>query len=394
MKIVSLVFSLIILIGTAAMLSACASFGQKPTAEHVNTYEASPQWGGKAFKNELPQAPIRTWEIIKNMIAGGSNYKTPTTDIPLKELTAASFEEAPETGLRVTWLGHSSLFIEMENSNVLIDPVWSERASMFDWMGPKRFHKPVIALNDLPKIDTVIISHDHYDHLDMATVKKLAGVPLRWVVPLGVASHLEHWGIAKEKIVELDWWQSTHVKGLKITATPSRHASGRSVHDYKATLWAGWAIKGQEHNVFYSGDTSMHDEFAKIGKALGPFDLSIIEVGAYNQLWADHHLGPEQAIIAHHQLGAKKMLPVHWGTFDLASHGWTEPIERVMDAADKTKANVITPMIGEPFEPTEEKQFAKWWPDLPWDTAELHPVKSSLVEYDLNDFETFEVAAE
>ena len=199
----------------------------------------------------------------------------------------------PESGLRVTWFGHSSFLVELDGIRTLVDPIWSDRASPFTWAGPERFYPPTVRLDELPPLDAVIISHDHYDHLDQPTVQALATRDLLWLVPLGVGAHLEHWGVPQARIKELDWWDSFTIDGVVITATPSRHFSGRSIlfTDQYATLWAGWAWSGPTRSLFYSGDTALHHDFREIGERLGPFDITLMEVGAYNQRWADVHLG-------------------------------------------------------------------------------------------------------
>lgn len=203
-------------------------------------------------------------------------------------------------------------------------------------------------------------------------------------MPLGVGSHLEYWGVDPQFIHEMDWWQTASVAGLELTAIPSRHGSGRSAvrSEHKRTLWSGWVIKGAKHSVVYSGDTSMHEDFLKVGEQLGPFDLSIIEIGAYNPLWRDNHLGPEQALIAHQMLAAKKMLPVHWAGFNLSQHAWTAPIERLIIAAEKhqRQAEIILSKPGVPFEPALMDQASRWWPELPFADAAAEPVWSTKVD--------------
>jgi L-ascorbate metabolism protein UlaG (beta-lactamase superfamily) len=286
--------------------------------------------------------------------------------------------------LRVTWLGHSTLLLEIDGHRVLIDPVWGERASPFSFMGPQRFYAPLLPLAELPPIDAVIISHDHYDHLDVPTVKALATRGVQWVVPLGVGAHLESWGVAAGQITELDWWGNTVVQGLTVTATPARHFSGRGLGDAGRTLWAGWAIAGPAHRVFYSGDTALHDQFTAIGDKLGPFDLTMIEAGAYDALWADVHLGPEQAVLAHQLVRGTVMLPVHWGMFDLALHGWTEPMERVLVAAQRAGVRVASPRPGDMVEPSRVGAPERWWPATPWVPVEQAPAYSTGVGALLN----------
>lgn len=347
--------------------------------------KASPEWKEDRFVNTLVREEPAVLPIMMEWIAGGSPDASPKVAPPIIERHAGHFAQHPASGLRVTWLGHSSLLVEIDRHRVLFDPVWSDRTSPFTWAGPKRFHAPPLPIHELPDVDAVVISHDHYDHLDHRTILQLAERKLEFVVPLGVGAHLEYWGIDPSRIVELDWWEEHRLGGLRLVATPARHFSGRSpvMADRDATLWAGWAIIGPEHRAYYSGDTAMFPEFTDIGERLGPFDVTMIESGAYNRRWADVHLGPEQAVQAHRMVRGKVMIPVHWGTFNLALHAWTEPPERVIAAARQMNVTVAVPQPGASVEPEIPPALERWWPRLPIETPEQHPVLSSGLDEDL-----------
>lgn len=230
----------------------------------------------------------------------------------------------------VTWVGHATLLVQIEGVNFLTDPIWSERCSPVSFAGPKRFVKPGIEFDALPRIDFVLISHDHYDHLDAATIKNLAKLGVRFFVPIGVGQHLADWGI--DQLTELDWWEEARFGGLTITCTPAQHFSGRTPFDRNRTLWSGWAVTGEHTNVFFAGDTGYFPGFAEIGKRLGPFDLAALPIGAYNYeliTWRMVHLNPEDAIRAFLDLGAEHFVPIHWGTFRLAFHPDHEPAQRL-----------------------------------------------------------------
>ena len=379
-------------LGAIALFAAFITFvfwsagdnpGAKARGERLERMKASPQWQGKTFGNELKRVDGAWVTMIWEFFFGGQPHRMPAEGQVDFVQAPAHLDEALSEGGRVTWFGHSSFLIELEGARVLVDPIWTERASPFSWAGPKRFYAPVIALEDLPSIDAVIISHDHYDHLDREAVKRLAPRDLTWLCPLGVGAHLEAWGIDAARIVELDWWEAHRVATVEITATPSRHFSGRALlfTDQNATLWAGWSIAGPNHRVFYSGDTALHPEFEAIGERLGPFDLTLMETGAYDQLWSDVHLGPEQAVLAHQMVRGEVMMPVHWGTFDLALHGWTEPVERVVKAAKDLGVTIAIPRPGSAItlgEPPPE--LTRWWPEVPWRTREVAPAWSTSVE--------------
>jgi L-ascorbate metabolism protein UlaG (beta-lactamase superfamily) len=269
------------------------------------------------------------------------------------------------------------LLLELDGRRILTDPVWSRRASPLGWLGPRRWYEPPIAVADLPELDAVLISHDHYDHLDRATVIALNRRAATFVVPLGIGAHLAYWGVPDERIIELDWWERATVSGLEIVSTPARHASGRMLIDNDQTLWSSYAVLGPRHRAFFSGDTGLFPALNEIGERLGPFDLTMIEVGQYHRAWPDWHIGPEQAVQAHGMLRGRTLLPMHWGLFTLAYHGWTEPAERVLAAARAQSVNVLLPRPGESLEPDEPGKAARWWPDTPWQRAEQNPIVST-----------------
>jgi L-ascorbate metabolism protein UlaG (beta-lactamase superfamily) len=278
--------------------------------------------------------------------------------------TLADLAKPPVTGLRVTWMGHSSVLAEIDGKRVLFDPVWGERCSPFAFAGPRRLHPVPLPLAALGPVDVVVISHDHYDHLDLPTIKALAGTDTVFAVPLGVGAHLEHWGVSAGRLRELDWHEATEIGGLTLTATPARHFCGRGLRNTQHTLWASWVVAGEEHRIFHSGDTGYFDGFRDIGAAHGPFDATMIQIGAYSDFWPDIHMTPEEGMRAHLDLqggvGGVTM-PIHWATFNLATHAWAEPGEWMKDAGDEVGQAVALPRPGEPFEPAGRLPVEPWW---------------------------------
>ena len=302
-----------------------------------------------------------------------TNRKQRTPERPIGPFTTerATYQVAPGSGLRVTWFGHSSMLLEIDGFRLLVDPVWEQRASPLSWSGPKRFFPPTTALNDLPEIDVVLVSHDHYDHLGESTVRALARQEntkeALWITSLGVAPLLHRWGVASERTVEMDWTESQTIlrrgRTLKVTSWPARHFSGRSISNRFETLWASFAIEGDRHSVFYGADSGPWPGFAEIGSTHRCFDLIMLEIGAYDALWADIHLGPVGATEAYKAMNAGGLLmPIHWGLFDLALHGWTEPIEELIELSEKQGLPLWCP---EPGLPTEVVQgqvlLTPWW---------------------------------
>jgi L-ascorbate metabolism protein UlaG (beta-lactamase superfamily) len=347
------------------MAGVVRSLGTRPQGARLARIQASPRWGGNGFRNVHPILPgLRDRSVpmptLTEFLCGGERR------VPSRPLPSVSplerWRRQPESGLRATWLGHSTVLIEIDGLRVLTDPVWGPRASPLLLAGPKRFQPVPVALSAMPPVDLVIISHDHYDHLDYPTIRTLAKAAVPFVTSLGVGAHLEAWGVPPERITELDWWESHHpAPGLTVSAAPSQHFSGRTPKMRNATLWSSFAIRGERHAVFFSGDTGLTTEYEAIRARLGAFDLVMLEVGALHPSWGDMHLGPDNALKALALLGGGAFLPVHWGTFSLAMHAWDQPAEVLFERAPKTGARLMMPRLGEPAEPDHAERVKPWW---------------------------------
>ncbi|WED20838.1 MBL fold metallo-hydrolase [Vibrio sp. JC009] len=319
---------------------------------------------GKFVNTEMRYSPslANIWDIIKAQIELKREAAKPNSAIPVQELSRAELEASSEDA--VYRLGHSTILMRLDGEFIMTDPVFSDRASPVQWAGPKRFHQAPISIDELPDIKVVIISHDHYDHLDKAAVKKLAPKVEKFITPLKVGDYLIKWGVEPSKVVQLDWWQETQVDEFKIAATPAQHFSGRSLFDRDETLWASWVIQSKASRLFFSGDGGYFNGFKEIGERYGPFDLTMIETGAYNELWADIHMMPEHSMQAHLDLKGKVMMPIHNGTFDLAMHEWYEPFERIADIAEADNVQLVAPVFGEAVSVHEPRRYYAWWRDV------------------------------
>jgi L-ascorbate metabolism protein UlaG (beta-lactamase superfamily) len=330
----------------------------------LERFRRSPAWNGNGFTNRLP-SPLVSASNVK--LLGRWLFeradREPPAPLPSVPVDPRVLDGPAADGLRVTWLGHSTALIEIGGRRVLIDPVWSERASPLTWSGPRRFQPVPVALERIPLPDAVIVSHDHDDHLDHATIVALARRGARFVTALGVGARLEGWGIDAAQVTELDWWQEeSPVAGLRIRALPARHFSGRSVGDRNRTLWASWSIEAGGAHLYFGGDGGLDEEmFADIGQRLGPFDLTLLEIGAFDPAWGTIHLGPENALVAHRLLRGRALLPVHWGTFNLGLHAWDAPVEELLAAAATTDVRIALPRLGESVVAGERLPFEPWW---------------------------------
>ncbi len=315
------------------------------------------------------------WEYLV-----GGQRRVPVASLPA-ENPLPHWARPIDSGFRATWLGHSTVLLEIDGVRILTDPVWGERASPFRHLGPKRFQPVPVEVSQLPPLDAVIVSHDHYDHLDQGTVAALAKAqPVPFFTSLGVGAHLERFGVPAERITELDWWEQAQLPrgGVVLTAAPSQHFSGRGLRDRNATLWSSFVVTGPRHSVFFSGDTGLTPEYEEIRQRLGPFDLVMLEVGAYHPAWGDIHLGPDNAVQALEWLGGTRLLPVHWGTFNLAIHAWDQPAERLLELAGQKGLQLVMPKLGVPVEPAHVEQVDPWWRQIA--TLELQPGEAQPAE--------------
>lgn len=326
---------------------------------------ASPRFDGRVFRNtggvSAGLKPGTVVPTMKEYICGGER-RVPGAPLPLHDPRAV-WRTTPGTGLRVTWLGHSTLLFEMDGARILVDPVWTKRASPVPFAGPKRFHAPPVPIAALPPLDAVLISHDHYDHLDRSAIRALNRRHVRFITSLGVGAHLESWGVAPDRITEIDWWEQVTLEpsGVVITAAPSQHFSGRTLLDRNATAWSSFHLQGHTHSVFHGADSGLTREYEQVRERFGRFDLVLLEIGAYHPAWGDIHLGPEHALDARLLLGSGTLLPIHWGTFNLAMHAWDQPIETLASLAPTQGVSLLTPMLGQAVEPTRVEGLTPWW---------------------------------
>ncbi|MEH1031097.1 MBL fold metallo-hydrolase [Micromonospora profundi] len=336
-----------------------AALGGRLSGARAERAARSPQFRDGTFHN---RAGTRTMvadpgrNLLRELIFG-KQKRRPTSPVPLLRPSAPQATDE----LAIIWYGHATALIEIEGRRVLLDPMWSDRCSPSGLVGPRRLHEPPVRLDELPPLDAILISHDHYDHLDMATVQALtAGQSAPFLVPLGVGAHLDRWGVPAERIIELDWAESHRVAGLEITATPAQHFSGRGLRR-DGTLWSSWVVAGSRRRVFYTGDSGYFDGYAAIGAEHGPFDATLIQIGAYDRAWPTIHMFPEEAVDAHQDLRGGLLIPVHWATFNLALHDWSEPVNRLWAEAKARDVQLAVPRPGERVVVADPPAVDGWW---------------------------------
>ena len=344
-----------------------------PRADRV---AGSPRWRDGAFHNAPPieSGPSGAMRDALQRLASGLPDRKPAGPVPVVEPDldlavgdgGASRSGSSADGIRTTWYGHATALVEIDGARLLFDPVWSERVSPSQELGPRRLHPAPVALELLPALDAVVVSHDHYDHLDMITVREVAATRPEtvFVVPLGVGAHLEHWGVPVGRIVELDWDEEHEVaEGVRLVAAAARHFSGRGFGRDR-TLWASWVVAGPRHRVYYTGDSGYFPGYGAIGADHGPFDLTLVQIGAYDRAWPGIHMTPEEGVAAHLDVCGGLLVPVHWGTFVLAMHPWAEPIERLLAEAAATGARVAVPRPGQLLDVAAPPEPDGWWVEL------------------------------
>ncbi len=369
LTIIALLAGALLVASGIALGLAWVPMGRAPSGERLERVRRSAQYRDRRFAgpSTMDGSLHGLWQTIKDYSRG--QKRVPEVPPPIVMRRRSDYDSPPPSGLRLTWLGHSTVLVELDGIRILLDPVFSQRLSPVSFAGPTRFFASPIALDELPDLDAVVISHDHYDHLDYPTVVALARQKTRFVVPLGVGSHLEYWGVPPAEAVELDWWEETLIGGsVRVLACPAQHFSGRGFRGNQ-TLWASFALIGPRSRVFFSGDTGLMPELGEVGRRHGPFDVTLIKVGAYGRAWPLIHVNPEQAVELHRMVGGRLLVPIHWGTVSLSYHGWTEPAERLLVAARQASVELAIPRPGQMLEPRQTPAFERWWPEVPWEPS-------------------------
>ena len=376
MKIPKQTFCWVILLSSIYSLSGCSQLGENPSGTHLEEISKSPNYSAKneRFKNrrenifEEMRKRDSFWKNpmkrFSNNMLFNSNQTVPEQHLPeVHPPNIRKFLE-PTDSIKFIWFGHSTILINITNTIVLVDPVFSPSASPVKFLVP-RFQPPVLDLSELPKIDIVLISHDHYDHLDMNTVQYLRDKVPKFVVPLGVTSHLKSWGVSEEKMIELDWWQSTSFDQVTFTSAPAQHFSGRqALFNTSQTLWSSWVVQSADVSFYFSGDSGYDVHYKQIGDKFGPIDLVFIDSGQYNVRWREVHNLPEESVKASNDLKGRYLVPVGWGMFNLAVHNWYDPIRESVKFSKKHNVQLMTPKLGQLISLEDQKMTIDWWSKL------------------------------
>ncbi len=363
--ILASIIGMIVLIAVI-FINTSPEFGAKSDGMRLERIKSSANFRDGKFQNLSETDVSGDMNYIKTLSEYFTNgNKVPDWSIPVKKITSEAIFKTSDSITKITWFGHSALLLEIDGKKIFLDPMLGDVPAPHPLLGSKRFNDTLpLAIENIPNLDAVLISHDHYDHLDYGSIKKLKDRVAHFYVPLGVGAHLISWGVAEEKITEMDWWDSISFSGIQLTATPSRHFSGRGVTDRFRTQWSSWVIKGQNDNIYFSGDSGYDTHFKEIGDKFGPFDLAIMECGQYDSQWPLIHMMPEETVQATLDVKGKVLIPIHWGAFKLGLHSWTDPIERVTAQAASKNLSIATPIIGEAVTIGEPIPASEWWKKL------------------------------
>ena len=354
------ILALVVIIIT--FLNLAPQFGSNPTKQQIKTYETFKNFKDGGFES-LEETPMMTGEVSTWDFFTNQENRRPDEDIVPKNLDYSNFRNVSHYGYKISWLGHSAFIINIEGNIILLDPMLGTHAAPIPIPSLKRYNKTLpVELDSLTNIDIVMISHDHYDHLDHSTIKKIKDSVKLFLVPHGVGNHLRRWNVSEEKIIELNWNENFIINEVEIICLPSRHFSGRGPLNRNSTLWSSWAIKSPMVSIYFSGDSGYGKHLKKIGDEHGPFDISLIDCGQYNSAWKHSHMFPNEAVLAAKDLKTEFFMPIHWGGFTLAMHPWDEPVKESIRLADKIGLNHFTPEIGEIIsEESINRTFNKWW---------------------------------
>ena len=353
------------LVATVAFTGLSPQLGGKPTKIELANYAKSGHYRDGEFVN-LEPTKVSTGSSFGSVLWKFLFHKdpraTPAGPLPQQALDSLAITRKTPDLVRVTWFGHSASLVELAGKNILLDPMLSIEMGPVSWATPNRYNRSLaITPEKLPPIDAVLISHDHYDHLDYQTIRRIKGKVAHFYVPLGIGPHLRAWGVAPERITEMNWGDQAELPGLTLVCTPSRHFSGRGLTNRNSTLWSSWVMKSATKRIFYSGDGGYGAHFKTIGAAHGPFDLALMECGQYDADWAEIHMRPEQSVQGARDLQAAVMLPVHWAAFTEANHAWDDPITRATAEAARVQQPITTPRLGEPVTLGTALPNSRWW---------------------------------
>lgn len=356
---------LLLVIVTIVFMNTSPEFGGKPTKAQQAAYALTGHYEDGKFVNQIPSEmeigikdmPSLLYKQFKN-----DPDRQPSSKFDIQKIDSLEIELKPDSITRLTWFGHSAFLLEVAGKKILLDPMFGDVPAPHPWLGKSRYSNGLpIEIEKLPVIDAIIMSHDHYDHLDYGSIKKLKEKTDQFYMPLGVGAHFRKWGVEESKIHELDWWDDIVLDSIRFTCTPARHFSGRGFMDRATTLWASWVIEAPEKKIYFSGDSGYGPHFKEIGERFGSFDYAMMECGQYNEKWQAIHMMPEETIQAAIDINAKVTQPIHWGAFTLSLHSWTDPIERAGKEANKKEVQLCTPAIGEPVLIGDKHPNSRWW---------------------------------